>query len=86
MSPTEPRVNGRDAMTSAERQAPPTADLRARVEGWLEEQNDQAVTLLRRLVQVQSTQGHEGAAQQIVAEHLRLLGLEVDVCPDFRRS
>ncbi len=49
------------------------------VEGWLEEQRDHAITLLRKLVQAQSTQGHERSAQHIVAEHLRLLGLDVDV-------
>ncbi|MHB8867814.1 MAG: peptidase [Thermoleophilia bacterium] len=53
--------------------------LRERVTAWLDERREDAVDLLRRLVGAESTQGHERAAQQIVAEHLRLLGLEVDV-------
>ncbi len=57
----------------------PPLDLRDPVKRWLDEQRDDAIDLLRRLVQAESTQGHERAAQQIVAEHLRILGLEVDV-------
>lgn len=51
----------------------------AKIQRWLHDQRDQAVALLAQLVRAESTQGHEREAQRIVAEHLQLLGLEVDV-------
>lgn len=53
--------------------------LGARIQQWLEQQRDQTVALLTQLVRAESTQGHEREAQRVVAEHLQLLGLEVDV-------
>lgn len=53
--------------------------LRHRVEAWLVRQRPEAVSLLQKLVRAESTQGHERVAQEIVAEHLRILGLRVDV-------
>lgn len=53
--------------------------LGAKIQQWLEQQRDQTVALLTQLVRAESTQGHEREAQRVVAEHLQLLGLEVDV-------
>lgn len=76
MSPLD-RPTPPDVPADTPADTPP--DLRDQVTAWLQERREDAIDLLRRLVQAQSTQGHERAAQQIVAEHLRMLGLEVDV-------
>ncbi len=50
-----------------------------RVAEWLSERRAEAITFVQQLVRAASLQGHERDVQVMVAEHMRLLGLEVDV-------
>ncbi|MBU2600731.1 MAG: peptidase [Actinobacteria bacterium] len=77
--PPDPAASPPDHTTPPSDEWTTPLDLRDPVNRWLDERRDDAIDLLRRLVRARSTQGHERAAQQIVAEHLRILGLEVDV-------
>lgn len=53
--------------------------LRAQINQWLVKNRDHGVKLLQKLVQSNSTQGHERHAQSIVIEKLRKIGLKIDV-------
>lgn len=46
---------------------------------WLDENREAGVQFLQRLVQAPSTQGNEAYAQEIVAQKLAEIGLEVDI-------
>ncbi|WP_163853497.1 peptidase [Paenibacillus elgii] len=55
------------------------SELQARIKQWMRTHSEEGFAFLQRLVQVPSTQGHEAAAQALVAEKLQQMGLEVDV-------
>ncbi|MBU7315309.1 peptidase [Paenibacillus oleatilyticus] len=55
------------------------SELQARIKQWMCTHSEEGIAFLQRLVQVPSTQGHEAAAQALVAEKLQQMGLEVDV-------
>lgn len=51
----------------------------AEIKQWLEENRDKGIQLLQKLVQARSTQGNERQVQELVANELERMGLEVDV-------
>ncbi|MBO8171326.1 MAG: peptidase [Bacillaceae bacterium] len=53
--------------------------LKTRIHTWLAENRESLTTFLQHVVQADSTQGNEKQAQQIVAERLHEMGLDVDV-------
>ncbi|MFB6366534.1 peptidase [Paenibacillus elgii] len=55
------------------------SELQARIKQWMRTNSGEGIAFLQRLVQAPSTQGHEAAAQALVAEKLQQMGLEVDV-------
>ncbi|KWZ65072.1 peptidase [Bacillus altitudinis] len=49
------------------------------IRNWMKEHQDEAITLLQKMVQCDSTQGNEEEVQQIVANKLSAIGFDVDV-------
>lgn len=49
------------------------------IHGWLSWYRQKGIALLQKLVQVNSTQGNEKAAQDIILEELKEIGLKIDV-------
>src|SRR5690625_2249886 len=45
----------------------------------MDENKQRYIDLLQEMVQLPSTQGNENAVQQVVANHLKTLGLDVDL-------
>jgi acetylornithine deacetylase len=59
-------------------------DVQKKINEWLRLNREQAIRLLKRLVQEPSITGHESFAQAVIIEKLRELGLEIDIWePDF---
>lgn len=54
-------------------------DIKKNIHQWLEDHQEEGTILLQRLVQAPSTQGNEAAAQDIVAQKLHDMGLQVDI-------
>jgi len=53
--------------------------MKTKIHEWLLSNRDNGIKLLQKLVQADSTQGNERKAQEIVAETLQQIGLEVDI-------
>lgn len=50
-----------------------------RIRQWIQDHREEAARFLQRLVQIPSTQSHEGEAQALIAQKLNTMGLAVDI-------